>query len=149
MKITVDPAVSVAPAAAGGVPVALPPVLVALATVMADPSQVSTGQVTAESSTKEPKAPHVYWVVAAAVPLPALLAHVKMIVFPIVSVAPGAPAVPPLAVPPVLAALASAMAVPSQVGAAVGQVTADSSTKTPVAPQVYWVVATAAPLPAL
>jgi|TARA_B110000090_G_scaffold102596_1_gene115269 hypothetical protein len=45
VKTIVDPLASVAPAAAGGVPVAVPPVLAALAKVMADPSQVGGGMV--------------------------------------------------------------------------------------------------------
>ena len=72
VKMIVDPLASVAPAAAGGVPVAVPPVLVALASVRADPSQVGAvaGQVTAEPSVKVPL-PHVYVAVAAAAPAPA------------------------------------------------------------------------------
>ena len=138
VKTIVFPLVSVVPAAAGGVPVAVPPLLAALVSVMADPSQVGAvvGQVTAASSTKTPVAPHVYWVVAAAIPLAAPCVHVKTIVFPMASVVPAAAGGVPSALPPVRAALASVMTDPSQVGAAVGQVTAASSAKTP-APHVY------------
>ena len=52
-------------------------------------------------------------------------------------------------VPPVTAALASVMADPSQVGAAAGQVTSESSAKVPKALHVYRVVAAASPKPAL
>jgi len=69
----VDPSASVAPAAAGGVPVAVPPDLAALARVMLLPSQVwvgaDNGHVTAEPSAKAPELPHVYVVVAAVPPV--------------------------------------------------------------------------------
>ena len=72
-----------------------------------------------------------------------------MIVVPPASVALATP-VPPVAVPPVLAALASVMLVPSQVGAAVGQVTVGlCSVNVPNAPHVYVVFAAGWPLPEL
>ena len=58
-----------------------------------------------------------------------------MIVVPAFSAAPAAPVGPPVAVPPVLAALAKVTADPSQLGAAVGQVTAAAAVKVPL-PQV-------------
>jgi len=66
-----------------------------------------------------------------------------MIVEASASVPPAAP-VPPVAVPPDLAALARETLVPSQVaavGADNGHVTAEPSAKTPELPHVYVVVA--------
>ena len=60
-----------------------------------------------------------------------------MMVLPLASVAPAAADGVPVASPPLRAALASVIEDPSQVGAAAGHVTAESSAKTPVLPQVY------------
>jgi H+/gluconate symporter-like permease len=68
----VDPSASVAPAAAGAVPVASPPVLAALASVVLDPSQVEAA-VTAsqQSSAVAPVTPDpLFWVLVALAVLP-------------------------------------------------------------------------------
>jgi len=77
VKMIVNPLASVAPVAAGGVPLAVPPVLAASSSVMEVPSQVgaaaAAGQLTAVPSlvNKPEDASHVHVLVAAAAPAPA------------------------------------------------------------------------------